>query len=456
MSDDENLFGSEPETDNEEQREELRKSARSDRSDDDEDRNTSKRRSQDDQRGEDDDDDVFGDREDDNDDLGRRGRESSSTPVREITQAIRLPTLIHSYQRQQLESDVQIFYARIPSTLSAEPTPFDPEQYRMLVGSEKDEKESNPDRIQHRVQNTIRWRYRREPNGDMIKESNARLIRWSNNTYSLAIGQQILYDVSVVDMKNQMYLTAQHPAERMLETQLRFTQEMNFRALAGQKFSGAVGAASGGGGSAWTRRPGRAKVVATVEDPERVRLEEEKKAKVRRRLEVKQQSYYTKKGLNARDLEEFDDFDRDSDDQDDRAARRLNLLKRGRPNTASVRSSSFRRDDDDDEEDDDFIANDEADDERGMPSKRGRTDRSSDVDLDDDGDEEEEGRRADRRKRRADRQREVDEQEDVDVDGEGEMDVDEKEQVEEEEPEKEDVIVRKTVRRRVVESDEED
>lgn len=43
------------------------------------------------------------------------------------------------------------------------------------------------------VENTIRWRYRKDEEGNEIKESNARVVRWSDGTTSLLLGE--VFDV---------------------------------------------------------------------------------------------------------------------------------------------------------------------------------------------------------------------------------------------------------------------
>lgn len=41
------------------------------------------------------------------------------------------------------------------------------------------------------VENTIRWRSCKDPDGNDVKESNARVVRWSDGTLSLLLGVEV-------------------------------------------------------------------------------------------------------------------------------------------------------------------------------------------------------------------------------------------------------------------------
>lgn len=42
-----------------------------------------------------------------------------------------------------------------------------------------------------KVENTIRWRHAKDDEGADIKESNARVVRWSDGTMSLLLGAEV-------------------------------------------------------------------------------------------------------------------------------------------------------------------------------------------------------------------------------------------------------------------------
>lgn len=49
-------------------------------------------------------------------------------------------------------------------------------------------------RLKLRVENTIRWRYGYDKESNVIKESNARFVRWSDGSMTLHVGSEI-FDV---------------------------------------------------------------------------------------------------------------------------------------------------------------------------------------------------------------------------------------------------------------------
>lgn len=51
------------------------------------------------------------------------------------------------------------------------------------------------------VENTIRWRYGRTPEGELVHESNARIVRWSDGSLSLHLGDEI-FDIHKVDIQS--------------------------------------------------------------------------------------------------------------------------------------------------------------------------------------------------------------------------------------------------------------
>lgn len=51
-----------------------------------------------------------------------------------------------------------------------------------------------PNRLKLKVENTIRWREVFDKDGNIVKESNARFIKWSDGSLSLHLGSEI-FDV---------------------------------------------------------------------------------------------------------------------------------------------------------------------------------------------------------------------------------------------------------------------
>ena len=72
--------------------------------------------------------------------------------------------------------------------------PFDPETYEDEIEDEDCLDEEGRARLKLKVENTIRWKIGFNDEGRAIKESNARMVRWSDGSYSLHLGNEI-FDV---------------------------------------------------------------------------------------------------------------------------------------------------------------------------------------------------------------------------------------------------------------------
>lgn len=123
----------------------------------------------------------------------------------------------------------ELHFVKLPNFLSVEPRPFDKDTYEDEIDEEETLDEegrarsvsinllslqfylsticfNNPTimsamlifccvyRLKLKVENTIRWREVFDKDGNVIKESNARFIRWSDGSLSLHLGSEI-FDV---------------------------------------------------------------------------------------------------------------------------------------------------------------------------------------------------------------------------------------------------------------------
>ncbi|KAI0031267.1 Leo1-like protein-domain-containing protein, partial [Vararia minispora EC-137] len=88
---------------------------------------------------------------------------------------------------------------RLPNFLKMDHKPFHPDTY-MGPEQEEDLARGNTDRdmvIKLRVENTIRWRWVKDATGQDRRQSNARIIRWSDGTSSLRLGKEY-FDMNYV------------------------------------------------------------------------------------------------------------------------------------------------------------------------------------------------------------------------------------------------------------------
>lgn len=108
-----------------------------------------------------------------------------------------------------------------------EPSPFDAARFRSEVdGGEEEDDEA----LRIKLESTIRWRYGQ----GSVKESNARLVRWSDGSWSLLLGDE-MFDVVLAKSEGQDYqylvATYRNPdgGQGAFQTQMRLKEHMSFR-----------------------------------------------------------------------------------------------------------------------------------------------------------------------------------------------------------------------------------
>ncbi|KAG9489355.1 hypothetical protein GDO78_005379 [Eleutherodactylus coqui] len=87
-----------------------------------------------------------------------------------------------------------LYFVKLPNFLSVEPRPFDPQYYEDEFEDEEMLDEEGRTRLKLKVENTIRWRTRRDEEGIDVRESNARIVKWSDGSMSLHLGNEV-FDV---------------------------------------------------------------------------------------------------------------------------------------------------------------------------------------------------------------------------------------------------------------------
>ncbi|KAG6381555.1 Leo1-like protein-domain-containing protein [Boletus reticuloceps] len=97
-------------------------------------------------------------------------------------------------------SDGDHWVFRVPNFVKVDSKPFHPDTY---VGPEQDEDASHPNEsireksmsIKLKVENTVRWRWIKDEFGQDRRQSNSRIIRWSDGSLSLRLGKE-LFDIN--------------------------------------------------------------------------------------------------------------------------------------------------------------------------------------------------------------------------------------------------------------------
>jgi len=88
-----------------------------------------------------------------------------------------------------------IHFVKLPNFLSVESRPFDSQTYEDEMDEDQNQQdEEGRTRLKLKVENTIRWRQGFDKDGNPVKESNARIVKWSDGSLSLHLGSEI-FDV---------------------------------------------------------------------------------------------------------------------------------------------------------------------------------------------------------------------------------------------------------------------
>lgn len=97
-------------------------------------------------------------------------------------------------------SDGNNWVMRLPNFVKVDSKPFHPDTY---IGPEHDDEDAQQTEnireksmtIKLKVENTVRWRWTKDESGQDRRQSNSRVIRWSDGTLSLRLGKE-LFDIT--------------------------------------------------------------------------------------------------------------------------------------------------------------------------------------------------------------------------------------------------------------------
>lgn len=115
------------------------------------------------------------------------------------------------------EPENKTIYAKVPPFLTINPIPFDPPCFEAQVKERLAGSTSNEERLGERLidQNTIRWRYSRDADQHVFKESNSQIIQWSDGSFSLKLGDEYT-DILVNDTDNT-FLAVSHDQQELMQ-----------------------------------------------------------------------------------------------------------------------------------------------------------------------------------------------------------------------------------------------
>jgi RNA polymerase-associated protein LEO1 len=109
---------------------------------------------------------------------------------------------------------VPLYGTRIPSSLLLQPIPFDPILYTVDTKPVISLNEAGKPVVTKTIHNAVRWRKNTDENGNLINESNARIVTWNNGSMSLHMGREV-YEIVESDFADyrDIYLR-QRPDDR--------------------------------------------------------------------------------------------------------------------------------------------------------------------------------------------------------------------------------------------------
>ena len=225
------------------------------------------------------------------------------------------------------------FLAKLQNLVAVDQNEFDPSTY---------------DRDAHLGETVIRWRRGKGGEGEI--ESNARLVRWSNGSTTLQVGEKHLEILSQNVNSENYFIFARHNVDKVGEEGFLEgccdvpTRLTVLPSLKNIRRNASHGTLSKGlenkGASKRQDRQARTKVITVLENPEMVQMkrerEEQKKLKEQERLQKKQERELAKYGLTSyggddefgdgglsvRYLEEGEYGDDGGQEWDERATRR--------------------------------------------------------------------------------------------------------------------------------------
>ncbi|CAH8481562.1 unnamed protein product [Schistosoma margrebowiei] len=228
----------------------------------------------------------------------------------------------------------EVHLVKMPNFLSVETRPFDPNFYEDELDEDEILDEEGRTRLKLKVENTIRWRIGKTPDGEMIHESNARIVRWSDGSLSLHLGDEI-FDIHKVDIQSDYnYLFIREGSG--LQGQSSLKTKLTFRPHSTDSFTHRKITLSL---ADKTNKLQKVKILpVTGADPESnrnvlVRKEEEKlRATLRRESQLRRMREKQAMSRSSFGSERRRSYGED-DDEDDGNTTSLNALKRNAKNS---------------------------------------------------------------------------------------------------------------------------
>lgn len=278
----------------------------------------------------------------------------------------------------------KVHLLKLTNIVGIQPKPFDPDTFQKEEEMYYDD--DGKQRIRLRDHNVIRWRYHRLPGGREVKESNARYVQWSDGSWQLLLGDEVL-DITKQDIsRNNTYLFA---VRNIIQGQCQLTSRMVLRpASLDSKLHMRLREAV----DKRHTKVYRVQKHSAIADPEKAKAEEEKKVEAiikgrenllhRQNKEAFKYSQPPKRKAIEKYLESDDEEDLGyndvpeprratlsrgrnfDDDEEIENARRLQSAKRhAAPSSTPNKRRRVADDDSDEEEEEEYVDEDEEEEE---------------------------------------------------------------------------------------------
>ncbi|OAD53628.1 RNA polymerase-associated protein LEO1 [Eufriesea mexicana] len=167
-------------------------------------------------------------RSQDRSDSGDKEKEEEPEPPPETRIDVEIPKITTDLGRE-------IHFVKLPNFLSVETRPFDTETYEDEIDEEETLDEEGRARLKLKVENTLRWKEIFDEQGKVIKESNARFVKWSDGSMSLHLGSEIfdVYKQPLQGDHNHLYIRQ----GTGLQGQAVFRTKLTFRPHSTESFT---------------------------------------------------------------------------------------------------------------------------------------------------------------------------------------------------------------------------
>jgi RNA polymerase-associated protein LEO1 len=136
----------------------------------------------------------------------------------EMTQQPEQECLALPYQKPP--ENVTLYGTKLPSSLLLQPIPFDPDLYQVDTNPVIEYNEAGKPVVSKTTHNAVRWRNSVDEFGDIVRESNSRIVTWSDGSMSLFVGKEC-YDIVPSDYRDYRDIYVRQRAEASSESFLQ-------------------------------------------------------------------------------------------------------------------------------------------------------------------------------------------------------------------------------------------